>query len=322
MTFPAGATSIQVHQPPLFRRDDNYLALQGNTGKYYLNGRFQISVGRTKYSAAGAVWYYNGSQTGLETLSASGPLKEAVTLMVLSVGTEKIFKLDWTFNSPIKRRTYHWVHSDWQDCSSDCQGYQEKRLECRAIGQVSSEADEICDSSSKPKPQSRQCNTHCSFEWVIARSHCSATCGPGKQNEIPTCVRRQPGTQVQVVPAEHCSLSQAPPSQTVLCQVKACVNDQAEWRKYKWSSCSVSCGGGVQYRKVRCVNFKLWQLLAEEECAAIPKPATEQKCSERPCTDYHWVEGNWDAVSSYTVLLLLNIINSIIDTLKLVEYIY
>ena len=129
-----------------------------------LNGRFQISVGRMKYNAAGTVWYYNGSQTGLETLSTSGPLKEAVTLLVLSVGTEKMFKLDWVFNSLVMRRTYHWAQGDWQDCSSDCQGYQEKRVECRRNGQVSLEVDEMCNSTSKPKPDSRQCNTNCSYE--------------------------------------------------------------------------------------------------------------------------------------------------------------
>lgn len=193
----------------------------------------------------------------METLRASGPLKEPVTLYVLSIGSERRLRLTWEFNTPVTKRSYNWVQGDWQDCDSVCQGYQERAVECRRDGQVSLEADEMCNSNPKPKPESRGCNTNCSYEsgnllvvillcslmailfvrWAVAKTRCSATCGRGVQREVSRCVRRQAGTRPQVVTSEHCDTTVVPPTRAWTCELKACerlVSSAGEWRVGPW----------------------------------------------------------------------------------------
>ncbi|XP_062522406.1 A disintegrin and metalloproteinase with thrombospondin motifs 9-like isoform X2 [Corticium candelabrum] len=303
VTFPVGTTQIIVRQPPILARDDNYLALKQG-GSFIFNGDYKINVGRYRYKSLGCEWYYNGSQTGVETLTSKGPLPVPITLLVLSVGVERTLQLSWTFNAPasLVETGYHWTQTDWTACSSDCQGTQKRTVVCRRNDNMNVVPDRLCDADSKPD-ESQRCNLYCSYEWTVRDTHCSATCGRGSKMKYASCFRRQAGTRALRVSSEHCQALPMPPSRNVTCQLISCVtlspDQQGQWRGNPWSKCSASCGNGVQQRKVRCVNIKLWKLMADSDCAAIPKPVSRQVCNLGSCAnhEYYWNEGQWSSCS-------------------------
>lgn len=69
------------------------------------------------------------------------------------------------------------------------------------------------------------------------------------------------------------------------------------WQTGSWGGCSVSCGGGYQYRTVTCrrsdgVN------MPDAACAGVSKPATSQSCNTHSCYSYSWYTGSWGSSCS------------------------
>lgn len=65
------------------------------------------------------------------------------------------------------------------------------------------------------------------------------------------------------------------------------------WNSGSWGGCSASCGGGTQYRAVRCMRSDGIEM-ADSFCSTISgKPSTSQSCNSHPCYTYSWNYGNW-----------------------------
>ncbi|XP_064013869.1 A disintegrin and metalloproteinase with thrombospondin motifs 7 isoform X1 [Pogoniulus pusillus] len=74
---------------------------------------------------------------------------------------------------------------------------------------------------------------------------------------------------------------------------------QAEflWHFGSWTTCTATCGTGVQRQVVHCVE-KLAGIVEERYCDALTRPDDKQRtCSEEPCPARWWV-GEWQKCSA------------------------
>ncbi|NXU40589.1 ATS7 metalloproteinase, partial [Drymodes brunneopygia] len=68
------------------------------------------------------------------------------------------------------------------------------------------------------------------------------------------------------------------------------------WRFGSWTTCTATCGTGVQRQAVHCVE-RLAGLVEERFCDALSRPDDRQRtCSEEPCPARWWV-GEWQKCS-------------------------
>lgn len=129
------------------------------------------------------------------------------------------------------------------------------------------------------------------FNWFIAGewSSCSRPCDSGVQTREVKCQRED---QVSV-DSSYCS-GEAPAS-VQSCNVTACTT-AATWNLSDWSSCSRSCGGGVQSRSVVCQTSS--GSPANESTCSSPKPDTSRSCNDDTCptpVTYAWSTSSWGA---------------------------
>ncbi|NWV74759.1 ATS7 metalloproteinase, partial [Dasyornis broadbenti] len=69
------------------------------------------------------------------------------------------------------------------------------------------------------------------------------------------------------------------------------------WRFGSWTTCTATCGTGVQRQVVHCVE-RLAGLVEERFCDALTRPDDQQRtCSEEPCPARWWV-GEWQKCSA------------------------
>uniref|UniRef100_A0A8C5TZW5 ADAM metallopeptidase with thrombospondin type 1 motif 7 n=1 Tax=Malurus cyaneus samueli TaxID=2593467 RepID=A0A8C5TZW5_9PASS len=69
------------------------------------------------------------------------------------------------------------------------------------------------------------------------------------------------------------------------------------WRFGSWTTCTATCGTGVQRQIVHCVE-RLAGLVEERFCDALTRPDDQQRtCSEDPCPARWWV-GEWQKCSA------------------------
>ncbi len=60
------------------------------------------------------------------------------------------------------------------------------------------------------------------------------------------------------------------------------------WNVGSWSSCSRSCGGGVQTRTVVCTR-ELDSVVVDDNYCSDTKPATSRSCNTQSCCTWQWV---------------------------------
>uniref|UniRef100_A0A8C3JDY3 ADAM metallopeptidase with thrombospondin type 1 motif 7 n=1 Tax=Calidris pygmaea TaxID=425635 RepID=A0A8C3JDY3_9CHAR len=69
------------------------------------------------------------------------------------------------------------------------------------------------------------------------------------------------------------------------------------WRFGSWTTCTATCGTGVQRQIVHCVE-KLAGIVEERFCDALTRPDDQQRtCNEEPCPARWWV-GEWQKCSA------------------------
>ncbi|KAK7912920.1 hypothetical protein WMY93_013131 [Mugilogobius chulae] len=203
------------------------------------------------------------------------------------------------------------VPGSWSPCSASCgPGLQTRELKCQVLlSFTKTEVDLPEEECGGERPQSRGRAT-----WAPVatpdrglsgnslpqdRAHswdyrgftdCSASCATGKQTAIVKCLNRRQGGEVD---DSLCDVSSKPPEMIRICNPQPC---PPRWEVSEWTSCSSSCGVGIQTRSVFCMKLLSVDLrdvltVSEDQCRDF-KPAVLQPCNQLDCPSA-WDTGPW-----------------------------
>ncbi|XP_059362386.1 ADAMTS-like protein 3 [Carassius carassius] len=210
--------------------------------------------------------YQRGAER--QTLHCYGPLRADFTIKV-KYGGPKDTVMQFMFYQPIR---YQWRETDFFPCSVTCGGgYQLNSADCMDIRYNKSVAEHLCHSfpeNTKPTPKLKECNMDpClesdGFKEVMPYDQyqplprweqnpwtsCSVSCGEGSQERSVVCVEEDVHGQIVQVEDWKCTHSPRPISKQS-CNTFEC----PQWMAMEWSQCTVTCGPGLRYRVVLCVD--------------------------------------------------------------------
>uniref|UniRef100_A0A8C2C109 ADAMTS-like 3 n=1 Tax=Cyprinus carpio TaxID=7962 RepID=A0A8C2C109_CYPCA len=212
------------------------------------------------------VEYQRGAER--QTLRCYGPLSADFTIKVKYAGLKDTV-MQFMFYQPIR---YQWRETDFFPCSVTCGGgYQLNSADCMDIRYNKSVAEHLCHSfpeNTKPTPKLKECNMDpClesdGFKEVMPYDQyqplprweqnpwtsCSVSCGGGSQERSVVCVEEDVHGQIVQVEDWKCTHSPRPISKQN-CNTFEC----PQWMAMEWSQCTVTCGPGLRYRVVLCVD--------------------------------------------------------------------
>uniref|UniRef100_A0A3Q0T3H7 ADAM metallopeptidase with thrombospondin type 1 motif 14 n=1 Tax=Amphilophus citrinellus TaxID=61819 RepID=A0A3Q0T3H7_AMPCI len=286
--IPIGARHIVIEEN---ETSPHIIAVKNQvTGNFILNEKSEDAKSKT-FIENGLQWEYS-IEGEKETLKTAGPLHEGIVVLV-SISEEDA-KVSLTYKYIIHEDllplitnnnvllaeldTYEWALKSWSQCSKPCGGgIQYTKYGCRRKSDSRLVHRNFCETSKKPKPIRKRCNTQeCSQPiWVVEEwSPCSKTCGKlGYQTRMVQCMQALHNGTNRVVHSKHCTEDR--PEMRRTCNHTAC---PAQWRTGAWSQCSVTCGEGIQQRQVVCKASDNTIGECEGE-----KPETVLICKLGPC---------------------------------------
>ncbi|VCW76337.1 unnamed protein product [Gulo gulo] len=118
------------------------------------------------------------------------------------------------------------------------------------------------------------------WAWAAMRGSCSVSCGAGLRWVTYGCLDQARNVWAE---AARCEGSQQPAAWPESCEPGPC---PPHWAAGDFGACSVSCGGGLRERAVRCVEAQgtLLRLLPPARCRALaPEPAVVEACNSQAC---------------------------------------
>ncbi|XP_029473156.1 A disintegrin and metalloproteinase with thrombospondin motifs 20 [Rhinatrema bivittatum] len=179
-------------------------------------------------------------------------------------------------------RGNQWRTGPWGTCSSTCaSGFQRRAVACQ---DEKGRHAGYCDEATKPS-ESRHCDFGPCPQWNSGSwGECTQTCGGGIKTRLVICQL----LSGQRLSDQNCEILDKP-SSTMQCNAHACPGN-VSWHRSLWKACSVTCGKGVKYRDVYCVN-KVQDQLEEEKCRHLPKPRTQKICRADRCPS--WKANKW-----------------------------
>ncbi|XP_010136226.1 PREDICTED: ADAMTS-like protein 1, partial [Buceros rhinoceros silvestris] len=198
--------------------------------------------------------------------------------------------VQFIFYQPIIHR---WRETDFFPCSASCGGgYQLTSAECFDLRSNRVVADQYCHyypENIKPKPKLQECNLdpcpasdgykqimpydlyHPLPRWESTPwTACSSSCGGGIQSRSVSCVEEDIQGHISPVEEWKCMYT---PKMPVLqpCNIFDC----PKWLAQEWSPCTVTCGQGLRYRVVLCIDHRG---MHTGGCSPKTKPHIKEEC--------------------------------------------
>jgi len=195
--------------------------------------------------------------------------------------------------------TYTWKQDTWGACSQACGGgVSTATVQCINSATNQPTLENYCVNT-KPAT-TKSCNTQscATYSWATSRwGLCSATCGGGSTYRAVACVDI---ATYQVVSDDLCVNLGTKPDRTATCNQQACTTYQ--YITGDWTSCTATCGRGIQTRQVRCVKIGTIQPTDFYNCANQIMPVSAQYCNTQACSfrinsATVWVQSDWSDCS-------------------------
>ncbi|XP_029942955.1 ADAMTS-like protein 1 isoform X2 [Salarias fasciatus] len=224
-----------------------------------------------------------------EVLRITGPLGADFTVKVqFASGADSV--VQYIYYQPIIHR---WRETDFFPCSVTCGGgYQLTSAECFDLRTGRVVVDQYCHyypENVKPKPKLQECNMepcldsdgykqimpydlyHPLPRWESSPwTACSTSCGGGIQSRSVSCVEED--MQGNITPTEEWKCLYSP--KTAILQ-PCNAFDCPTWLAQEWSPCTVTCGQGLRYRVVLCIDHRG---LHAGGCNPTTKPHIKEEC--------------------------------------------
>ncbi|CAA93287.2 A disintegrin and metalloproteinase with thrombospondin motifs gon-1 [Caenorhabditis elegans] len=179
----------------------------------------------------------------------------------------------------------YWKMAEWEECPATCGTHvqQSRNVTCVSAedGGRTILKDVDCDVQKRPT-SARNCRLEpCPKgeehigSWIIGDwSKCSASCGGGWRRRSVSCTSSSCDETRKPKMFDKCNEELCPPL------------TNNSWQISPWTHCSVSCGGGVQRRKIWCEDVLSGRKQDDIECSEI-KPREQRDCEMPPCRSHY-----------------------------------
>ncbi|XP_044744505.1 thrombospondin type-1 domain-containing protein 4-like isoform X2 [Coccinella septempunctata] len=314
--MPKGACRIIVQQ---LEHSRNFIALKEVNSTFIINGDWKFSTTSRFFAGAGTRFaYIKQDSVSLETITAQGPLGNPIEIYLVSYQPNVELKYGYLLPNDIEKQI---APPSTRVLNRFARPHDEEKIVPHSILQPNShnkELDGSLHSSQQDEPKSltnyhhRQRRVRKRFSWKInGISACSKSCGGGIQTTVVSCVRELTQTPV---PDRRCAHLEKPNSNPIRCNIQDC---PPRWSG-SWSSCSVSCGSGIQQYVSQCkqeLNTRREVIVDDVQCSGRPRPLLKTKsCTQVDCDlinnevpknknfksnqiERDWLVGDWSTCS-------------------------